>query len=259
MRNENSKSLTIGAIAVALLMAWQMRSHPVGTVKLPEDFEPVQKHQRQPSSKPDGEQPTVKPRSVSDKESLLQAIRATKECYASEKCDFPQTDPKSYEIAVGQALKGLLSDYRTKFGSDLKNAAETQALALEYIKSQDEFLQEQALSMFSSLPISSENIEAITAGLADTTDPLLVDQAMNEMKRYIGTSDEAQVHNYLRELLGRGGVFSSEAAAKKILSFINSQSYGGYEGLARTLPSDSTVGQNLRTALDEYLRLQSGG
>lgn len=259
MKNENSKSLTIGAVAVVLLMAWQMRSHPVGTVKLPEDFEPVQKLQRQPSSQPESQEPAKKPKSVSDKEVLLQTIRTTKECYASEKCDFPQTDPKSYELAVGQALKGLLIEYRTKFATDLKNSAETQALALEYMKSQDEYLQEQALSMFSSLPTSSENLEAITTGLADTTDPLLVDQAMGEMKRYMGTSDEAQVHNYLRDLLGRGGVFSSEAAAKKILSFINSQSYGGYDGLARSLPSNSTVGQNLRTALDEYLRLQSGG
>lgn len=259
MKNENSKSLSIWAIAVVLLMAWQMRSRPAGTVNLPEDFEPVQKMQRQPSSTPDGQTPGNVPRSVTDKEALLQTLRTTKECYASEKCDFPQTDPKSYEIAVGQALKGLLTEYRTKYGADPKNSGDTQALALEYIQSQDEFLQEQALSMFATLPTSSENLQAMTAALVDTTDPLLVDQAMNEMKRYMGTSDESLVHDYLRELLGRGGVFSSEAAAKKILSFINSQSYTGYEGLARSLPSNSSVGQNLRTALDEYLRLQTGG
>lgn len=259
MKNENSKSLSIGAIAVVLLMAWQMRTHPAGSVALPEALEPVQKLQRQPSSAPEVKSPRGPTKPESDKEALLQAIRATKECYASEKCDFPQTDPKSYDIAVGQSLRGLLKDYRTQFGADLKNSADTQALALEYMQSQDEYLQEEALTLFAMLPTSSENLQAITSGLSDTTDPLLVDQAMNEMKRYMGTSDESLVHDYLRELLGRGGVFSSEEAAKKILSFINSQSYSGYDGLARSMPSNSTTAQNLRTALEEYLRLQSGG
>lgn len=258
MKKESSKSLTIGAISVVLLMAWQMRTRPAGTVSLPEDLEPVQKMQRQPSSQPKNPE-TPKPKSVTDREALLQAIRETKECYATEKCDYPHTDPKSYEIAVGQTLKGLLNDYRTKYGVDPKNSGEMQILALEFINSDDEYVQEQALNMFSALPPSSENLQAIVQAMGDTTDPLLVDQAMNEMKRYMGTSEEATVHAYLRDLLGQGSVFSSETAAKKILSFINSQSYPGYEGLVRGMPSNSTTAQSLRTALDEYRRLQTGG
>lgn len=258
MKNETTKSLSIGAIAVVLLMAWQMRSHPAGTVKLPEDLEPVQKLQREPSSH-DSAQKVPKEKAPDSKNSLVQAIRVTKECYASEKCDFPQTDPKSYEIAIGQSLKFLLTEYRTKYGTDPNNFGEMQELAGEFIKSSDEYVQEQALEMFSALPVSSENLEVITQALGDTTDPLLVEQTMNEMKRYMGTPEEVQVHAYLRGLLGEGAMFSSEAAAKKILSFINTRSYPGYEGLARSLPPNSTVGQNLRTALDEFRRLQTGG
>jgi len=258
MKNETTRSLTIGAIAVVLLMALQMRSHPAGTVSLPEDLEPVQKLQRQPNSSKSLQAESDENKSDS-KQSLVQAIRSTKECYASEKCDFPQTDSKSYEIAVGQSLKSLLADYRAKYGTDPKNHPEMQGLARDFIQSPDEYVQEQALEMFSVLPPSSENLESITQAMGDTTDPLLVDQTMDEMKRYMGTSEEAQVHMYLRGLLGDGAVFSSEAAAKRILSFINTGSYPGYEGLARTLPANSTVGQNLRTALDEYRRLQTGG
>jgi len=259
--NENSRILSIGAIAIVLMMAWQMRTRPAGSVTLPESLEPVQKLQRLPSSATpaEGSVPSAKKNQGDSKEALLQALRATKECYASETCDFPQTDPKSYEIAVGQTLKGLLTDYRTQFGTDPANFAEMQSLALEYIQSTDEYLQDEALTMFAALPTSSENLQAITEGLNGTTDALLVEQAMNEMKRYLGTSDEPVVHEYLRELLGQGGVFPSEAAAKRILSFINAKSFSDYERLARLLPDNATVGQDLRTALDEYRRLQSGG
>ncbi len=260
MKKDSSKSLTIGAIAVVLFMAWQMHTRPAGTVILPEDIEPVQKMRRQPSSQPKNpETPKPKPKSVRDREALLQAIREAKECYATGKCDHPDTDPKSYGLSVGKTIKNLLGDYRTKYGVDPKNFGEMQALALEFINSDDEFVQEQALNMFSALPPSSGNLQAIVQAMGDTTDPLLVDQTMKEMKRYMGTAEEPTVHAYLRELLGQGSVFSSEAAAKKILSFITSQSYPGYESLARGLPSDSTMAQSLRTALDEFLRLQTGG
>lgn len=257
MGNETSKVLTMGAVAVVLLMAWQMRSHPVGNVKLPEDLEPVQRLQRVPSSQ--GPAVTKAGAPKSEKEELVQKIQSFNDCYASEKCAFPQTDPKSYEHGVGQAIRDALEEYRVKYGKDSKNTGEMTKLAQQFMPSTDEFVQEQALEMFTALPPSSENLQAITEALRDTSDPLLVDQAMNEMKRYIGTADEVRVHEYLRELLGRGGVFSSEAAAKRILSFINQNSYAGYEGLAQSLPSNSTTAQNLRTALEEYRRLQTGG
>lgn len=257
---EKSKSLQLAAIAVALFMAWQMSSRPVGTVSLPEETS-LASTAAAPTPTVAG--PAVPGGSLQkktdDKEALLQVLQQLKACYASEQCPFPHSDPKSYDLAVGQELKSLLAEYREQYGKDPQNFAEMKALAHEFILSSDEFVQEQALEMFSALPPSQENLVALTQALKDSTDPLLVEQAMQEMRRYLGGSDEALVHDYLRELLGQGGVFASEAAAKKILSFINSRSYSAYEGMSRRLPPGSAAGQNLRMALEEYRRLQSGG
>jgi hypothetical protein len=268
MSSENSKALILGSIAVTMLLAWQMKSHSSFASKLPEmDQTAFMGNRRLPAATTKSTATAVVTtsdaatsyRDPNSKAELVSAIHAANECYASEICDFPNTDPKSYELSVGQNLKNLLSEYRNKFGRDPRNRAETESLAREFIRSGDEYVQETSLQMFSDSPPSAVNLQVLTEALKGTSDPLLVDQAMNELKRYLGTSEEHQVHEFLGELLGQGGVFSSEKAAQKILLFINPQSFSTYDNLARSLPSTSKVASDLRTALDEYRRLQTGG
>lgn len=194
-----------------------------------------------------------------DKDLLLENLRQTQSCYQREDCDFPQTDPKAYDIAVGQRLKELLLQYRDRYGKDLRFQKDTAALAREFMKSEDHFVQEVSLLMLSGLPPSPENLDAILSSLSDTEDPLLVEQAMQEMKRYMGTSQEAQVHRFLQDTLEKGAVFSSEQAVQGVFSFINDHSYEGYVKLARSLSENSKVGQDLRALLEEYRRMRTGG
>jgi hypothetical protein len=260
MSSENSKALILGSIAVTAVLAWQMNTHSPFASTLPEAEEEAAVFSSQsPVAAPTAVVPAAFLREPNGKAELMRAIHAANECYTSESCDFPMTDPKSYEISVGQHLKELLGEYRNQYGKDPKNRAEAEILARKFIRSADEFVQEISLEMLSDLPPSSENLQALTEALNGTSDPLLVEQAMDEMKRYLGTAEESQVHAFLRDLLDRGGVFSSEKAVQRILSFINPQSFPTYDNLARSLPINSTVAKDLRTALDEYRRLQSGG
>ncbi|WP_413287852.1 hypothetical protein [Bdellovibrio sp. HCB337] len=259
MDSLKSKAFIVGTVILAALSLWQMKSVRKADRVSSKTTKPVSENMRAPANTQTPQKPTTATVNPTDKDSLLQALKDTKACYGNEACDFPQTDPKSYEIAVGQKLHGLLKTYRAAYAKDPANLAQTEALAREYIESTDEFVQESALELMTDLPPSEENLKALTESLTNTSDPLLVEQAMNEMKRYMGTSSEYVVHHYLTELLGRGAVFSSEQAVRGLFGFINANSYQTYADLVRTLPVGSSVGRDLRALLEEYRRQQTGG
>jgi hypothetical protein len=259
MNYRNSNTVIICGVVLALATIWHLR--------------PSKSH-RQPASANESLPaqalgPTLKkdfnlsasatPGSPSRKDELVKLIHETKECYASETCDFPNTDPKSYEIAIGQKIKELLKVYQSEFSKDAKYKTDTEKLAREFITLDDQFVQEVSLELLSDVAPSEENLKALAEGLNGTLDPLLVEQAMNEMKRYLGTNEEPQVHEFLQELLGNGSVFSSEKAVQGIFPFINPQSFPAYDKVARSLPPESSVGRDLRALLEEYRRQQAGG
>lgn len=259
MNFQNSKTVIMGALILAVGLFWQLKS--TRPIKKPPSAEETLPAAREPAAQ--GKESLNETANVSKtihgKDELVKLIYETKECYASESCDFPHSDPKSYEIATGKKLKDLLKAYRSKFAKDVKNKSETESLAREFMAVDDQFVQEVSLEMLSDVAPSSENLKVLTESLQGTLDPLLVEQAMNEMKRYIGTSEEPQVHRFLQDLLGQGAVFSSEKAVQGIFPFINPQSYPSYDKVARSLPADSSVGKDLRALLEEYRRMRTGG
>lgn len=259
MDSFKSKAFIIGSILLAALSLWQMKSVRKADRISQKTTKSVSENTRTPANTQASQNAVVAGTPPNDKEALLLAIKETKACYESETCDFPQTDPRSYELAVGKKMQELLKAYRTNFAKDPSNRQLTATLAREYIESTDEFVQEAAMELMSELPPSEENLKALTESLTNTSDPLLVEQAMSEMKRYMGTSSEILVHQYLADLLGRGAVFSSEKAVRGLFGFINSNSYPTYSELARTLPAGSSVGRDLRALLEEYRRQQTGG
>lgn len=262
MESLKSKFFIIISLVLAALSLWQIKSVQKEDRSPLKSANPVPQEERQPAgteinkkNPPSGSSGAI----LTNQDTLIQALRETKECYHSESCDFPQTDPKSYDLAVGQKLKDLLKSYRVSFAKDPRNQAQTESIAREYITSEDEFVQEVALEMMSELPPSEENLKLITESLHNTTDPLLVEQAMNEMKRHLGTEHEPLVHQYLKDLVGRGAVFSSEQAVRGMFAFINAKSFPAYAELARSLPASSSVGRDLKALLEEYQRQQTGG
>jgi hypothetical protein len=102
-------------------------------------------------------------------------------------------------------------------------------------------------------------LKAITHVVTETTDPLVVTQAMGELKRYVGTSDEAQVHQALGRVLSTGGVLTSQKASEGLLPFLNAHSVGYYQKVLKSLAPDSEVARNLRISLIEYQRMSTGG
>lgn len=189
----------------------------------------------------------------------LKEIATLNKCYESQKCNFPDIDPKSYEIAVSKRLADSLRTFlnqnrnRTEMHRDLYDLART------YIHNQDGFVQSAAIEIMAALPPDGETLRHLGEGIETTTDPSIVEMAMQEMKRYIGTADEPVVHKSLQSLMTDGSHFSSQTAAEGILPFINERSLLNYTKAASTVATDSATGRLLNSAIQEYERATTGG
>lgn len=193
------------------------------------------------------------------KSGLLQALRETKSCLDSEKCDFPQADPRSYSFAVGRRIAEQLSELGAAYTNDPMLENEAAEAAREFMLMPDGFVQEQAMLLMGQLPPSSANVDAMIEGLAHSPDPLLVEQAMREWERYLGTAEEARIQDFLADFIAHGGQFSSEKASEMILAFLNERSLPTFEEKLASMIPESTPARHLRAALEQYRLQRQGG
>lgn len=189
----------------------------------------------------------------------LQALRETKACLESESCDFPQNDPRSYSFAVGRRIAEQLSELGNAYSNDPSLENDAAEAAREFMLVPDGFVQEQAMLLMGQLPPSSANVDAMITGLANSPDPLLVEQAMKEWERYLGTADEARIQDFLADFIAHGGQFSSEKASELILGFLNERSLPTFEEKLASMIPESTPARYLRAALDQYKLQHQGG
>lgn len=189
------------------------------------------------------------------KEDLKREIQSTNDCYETQNCQFPQTDARSYDFAVGKKLAAQLKEFRESY----PNSPELAGLAETYVKSYDGHVQEEALKIMSALPASPNHLEAIFTGLQNTPDPLIVEQAMQELQRYMGTADEARVQEFLTNLMAHGAQYSSEKASELILAFLHERNIGFFRDALKQMTPGSIASEHLRSALKEFERMSAGG
>ena len=199
-----------------------------------------------------------KPVAASSPKAQLNEIKQIEACYQSNTCDYPQTDPKSYSIAVGHDLADKIKIFRQQYKSDPTAQKDLNELARHAVHIDDGFVQSEALDIFKELPISAENLQAMNEGLQYNTDPLIAEKALTELQRYMGTDQENNMQQLVQSML-QGAHFSSQKVAESILRFINEQSFQTYQQIQKQLPPQSRTARDLGTALREYQQQRSGG
>jgi len=176
-------------------------------------------------------------------------------CYSSEKCDYPQTDPKSYLVALNKDATLFLQNTKA---SDFANHDIQKGLR-ELMKEGDGFVQEEVLKLLSQLPVSEENLQAIFDGLKNNyADPLIMEQVVGELARYNDSSMAEQVRGFMAETMLSGPQYSAETAAQKIRPLLNPGNVAYYRGVAEK--SHSTAVKNaLQSSLNDYELSLGGG
>jgi DNA-directed RNA polymerase subunit F len=194
---------------------------------------------------------------LSEKDRLISELRSLQKCYASQSCNFPKSDPRSYDFALGRKIAEDLKLLQKNFAKDFPE--EARAIANEFSSNEDGFVQEAALDILHDLPASRESLKAVAHVVTETTDPSIIPQALDELKRYVGTNEEAQVHQALGRVLSTGGMLTSQKASQGLLPFLNANSVGYYQKVLKSLAPDSEVARNLKVSLIEYQRMSTGG
>jgi len=208
--------------------------------------------------------PTSKKTALDEKKRLefeaqKSQFEKVRQCYFSQDCPYPETDPRSYSFAVAKDLQLQLKILRDKFLNESELEESFRQLAHQSLEVLDGHIQSVALEILQQLPPSSQSREAITQALRNNPDPDIVSQAIDQLQRYLGSDQEDSVHLALQNMIGYGPQFSSETAARSLMGFINSRSFQSYLELSQKLPQNSTAAQTLRTYLKEFQRQQSGG
>ncbi len=186
-------------------------------------------------------------------------IYATLQCWERDDCSYAQSDPRSYSFAVAKDLETKLSQFLSELQKDPTLAADAEKIALESMKVLDGHVQAKAMEIFGLLPKDPKYVEAIIGGLENTPNPLLIEQAMKEFERYIGTPEEQRIQEFLAEFIAHGAQFSSEKASEEIFKFLNERSVVLFREILPRMEPNSTPAQYLRAALLEYERTRMGG
>lgn len=189
----------------------------------------------------------------------LNKIEETEACYQSITCPFPQDDdPRAYDIAVGKELAKNIKDLHTEYRRNPKAETLLKEIGLKYFKSENGFVQEAALDILKDFDPDQEILQSMIEGLENTYNPKITELSLPELEKYLGTESESQVHHLLEKLM-LGAHFSGETASTHILKFINEKSYRNYQNLLKVLQVGTKNHQNLKSALSEYEKRQSGG
>ncbi len=196
---------------------------------------------------------------ASSKKNPQTPIYAALECWDRDDCAYPQSDPRSYSFAVAKDLEGKLGQFLLELQRDPTLAPEAENIALAAMKILDGHVQAKALEIFAQLPPDPKHVEAIIGGLDNTPNPLLMEQAMKEFERYIGTPEEQKIQEFLANFIAHGAQFSSEKASEEIFKFLNERSVVLFRETLPRMEPNSTPAQYLRAALLEYERSRMGG
>lgn len=260
--------LTIGAWGLSTVF-W-----PVGEVEMATEAEieneerasvaPPSQARRQPSSNQEPV-PAAVPAAASVKPSSRVAgaharLRGFQTCLQTQDCEYSHADPRSYDFALHREWRDFLRALRSEVGRDAATDREIAAIARESMLATDGHVQEAALSLMAGLPADSKNMEAVVRGLeVNDADPLILRQAGSELKRYLGSSDESRIHEFLEKTLRSGAHFTAEQAGIMVKEFLSHSSVQRYRQLLREIPNDSVKARNLRAALSDYDLRQTGG
>lgn len=190
---------------------------------------------------------------VSDVSKVLKEFHA---CYASEKCDYPHSDPKSYLLGLNKDVASYLKTLAARsFDGSPQALQSLRSLMIEG----DGFVQEEVLKLFAHLPVSQENLLTILEGTKNNyADPLIMEQVVEELARYTTGESANLVHRFMAETLVIGPQYSAEMAAQKIRPLLNPANLEYYREVAGKTKS-SAIRKSLTNSLKDYELSLSGG
>lgn len=146
-------------------------------------------------------------------------------------CDFPDTDPRAYALAVNRRL----ADELKQMGEEWERAQDYfdsyLPLIQSYLLYQDGFVQEAALELLSRTHPSDDSFELLLKIIQDSNDPHIAKQTLQELMKY--RSDLHKVSSIKEMLFSR--LLSGSISVKQVYadSLVNFSSLEDYDRLGK--------------------------
>lgn len=169
-----------------------------------------------------------------------------------EQCSYPQTDPRSYEFALGKDLKKTLFRFAEWVRSHNLESREVSETAREFLEFEDGHVQAAALDLMATQPTSLDNRDAIIKAVIDGHDSELIEQAMLELERYTSASDRDVINQALGRALTTGAPFVARAISNHIGPFVDARSYRLFQDVLSQLPPESIYFEKLESSLAAF-------
>lgn len=190
--------------------------------------------------------------------SLIEEIKTLAECDEKD-CGSSNEDPRTDYYNRGQNLKKKINQYEYYVTQNRLQNPEISELALKLLGHSDGHVQEAALDLLSTQPISKESLDTILEKIIKGIDAELIHQALLELQRYTSFDDQEKIRLTLGEALMKGAPFVALAIAEKINLILNSQNISYFENLLSQMDPQSLVFKNLKYSVQEYDQLSQAG
>src|SRR5665213_483538 len=251
------KAWHLGAVlTLAILSGWQLNRQQPAKAAAKVGHETIAAHLRVLSPEVVARAPAQAkhdeviqiPRNIAEFRIELKRINM---CYAGD-CNYPKTDARSYELAVGQDLKKMLFQMAEWVRSEGIAHPEISEIARRYVSSEDGFVQAAALDLLSTQGPNGDNLEAILTNVVAGYDSELIEHAMLELERYTSRTDLDKIDQALAQTLTTCAPFVAREVSTHIAPFVNERSYMFFQDVVAHLPLNSASRANLETSLAEY-------
>ena len=186
-------------------------------------------------------------------------LKEVERCYQTQKCGYPQTDPRSHDLAVARDLArrlDLLREQTTQWGlqdDSLRN------VAIYYLNDSDGYVKEAALKILNSQNPSSSSLKAALNLAANTFDAALIKPLVTHFSKYSDPAQVSQIDQVLQESFKSGSVMVRRKISENISVLLNENNFHKYTQILSHLSRESVEYRYLSAALEEYRLKSSGG
>lgn len=194
------------------------------------------------------EQSHESPMGLPDFLKYLEDLRACGE--EDAQCEYPETDPRSYDFALAQDIRKTLEELRQWVLSEKFEGNLIDEVAQEWVGHHDGYVKSAALKLFATQPPNRHNLDAILKSiLEDGHDEALIERTMKELQRYTDREDREKINQAFAQALLTGAPFVANEVSERLLPFITERSVQFFQDLVEQLPPGSIYRENLVSSL----------
>ncbi len=193
----------------------------------------------------------------------LKEMQRLLRCFESENCNFDQSTPQSYHIAIREGLIQELKNFRSividQNYSDPQLLDRASAITKFFLGFPDDDVRVQALSLAHALPASNEVCEEILASMNESVSAGFHEVAMKEILRYKDSSEKPRIDDTIAQIIRTGSSVTARQAARDLYPLITADNVPKFLQVMNELPRRSLEFEMLKAHLNEFSRQNRGG